>query len=203
MASEKQIKTKHLAVLGPKNSFSDIAAEKYFKLQKNPTNQKFSKYFAENFKEIFELVEKSGVFFGLVPLENKIGGKIKETENLLRTKKVHIAKKFKLKIHHSLITLKNAPLIGIKKIISHPQALSQCKKYLKKNFSHAEKKAYVSTTKALEKLIVSKDKSIAVIASEVAAKNPNLKIATKNIEDEKNNITTFVFIKSEKKNKKA
>jgi prephenate dehydratase len=93
------------------------------------------------------------------------------------------------------VCLAHAKKSDIKIVSSHLQALSQCKKYLHKNFSNAEKEAVSSTGAAIQKLLAANDKSIAVIAPAIAAHDPKLKVLATNIADEEENETTFVAIK--------
>lgn len=192
---------RHLAILGPVNTFSDIAAEKYLKTATknspatNSPGINLKKYFAHDIDEIFELVEKSTVAAGIVPIENKLHGSIRETLDGLFSKNVQIVGEITIPIHHCLICLAHANKADIKTIISHSQALGQCKKYLKRNFHKAEFESVPSTGAAVEKLINGTDKSIAVIAPDISAGNPKLKILAKNIEDQHDNATTFAIIK--------
>lgn len=201
----------HLAVLGPANTFSDIAAEKYldaitenFPVTNFLNHQRHSgksnkvslkKYFAHDIDEIFNLVEKGTVAAGIVPIENKLHGSVRETLDGLFSENVQIVSEITIPIHHCLICLTHANKDDIKTIISHSQALSQCKKYLQKNFSKAELASAPSTGTTIEKLINCTDKSVAVIAPDIAAKNPKLKILANNIEDQHDNATTFAIIK--------
>lgn len=175
-----------LAILGPANTFSHIAADKY-------SNAK--KYFAHDIDEVFELVEKGIVSEGLVPIENKLHGTVRETLDALFARNVHICREITIPINHCLICLAHAKKSDIKVIASHLQALSQCKKYLHKNFSKTEKEAVSSTGAAIQKLLQANDKSMAVIAPALAAHDPKLKILATNIADGENNATTFVAIK--------
>lgn len=180
-----------LALLGPEHSFSDLAAEFYLK----ENNFKFPKYFARDIDEVFDLVAKGKVWEGIVPIENMIHGTIRETLDGLFDYKVHIVKTITLPIHHCLITLPHAKTSDIRCILSHPQALSQCRKYLKKHFPKASLEPFGSTSAATQKLATGDDKSIAVIAPSIAAEKFNLKVVAKNIEDDQKNSTRFILIR--------
>lgn len=179
-----------IATLGPKYTFSDMAADKFLK----ETDQKLEKYFCRDVEEIFELVEKGKVVKGLAPIENQLNGTVRETLDNLFFKKIHVVKEVNIPIHHQFVTLPKSAKKDIKTIMSHVQALNQCKKYIKKNFPRAVVEASSSTTAAVEKLLSSKDKSMAVIASIKAAENNGLKILAKNIEDSHDNHTRFLVI---------
>lgn len=174
-----------LAILGPANTFSHIAADKYSDAKK---------YFAHDIDKVFELVEKGTVEEGLVPIENKLHGSVRETLDALFQRNVNIHKEITIPINHCLVCLSHAKKSDIKIVSSHLQALSQCKKYLHKNFPNAENEAVSSTGAAIQKLLQSNDKSIAVIAPAIAAHDPKLKILTENIADKEDNATTFVAI---------
>jgi len=190
----QKISKNSIALLGPKNTFSDMAATDYLKT----SNYNLKKYYAKNIDEIFDLVEKGKVEEGIAPIENKSHGTVRETLDLLFHRKVHITYEINIKVHHSFITMSHAKKSDIRKIISHSQALNQCKKYLKKNFPKAEVQALSSTAAAIERLISSNDKSLAAIAPELAGQESQLKIMAKTIEDEQNNSTAFIVIKKGK-----
>ncbi len=192
--SSQKISKNSIALLGPKNTFSDIAATDYLK----KSNSNLKKYYAKNIDEIFDLVEKGKVKEGIAPIENKSHGTVRETLDLLFHRKVHITHEINIKVHHSFITMSHAKKGDIRKVLSHSQALNQCKKYLKKNFPNAEVQALSSTAAAIERLISSNDKSLAAIAPELAGQESQLKIMAKTIEDEQNNSTTFIVVRKGK-----
>lgn len=184
-----------IAVLGPKNTYSDIGVQKY--LQKREKGNR--RFYASTIEEVFELVEKGAVELGIVPIENKLHGTVRETLDYLFLKKVEIVDEIQIPINHALIMHSHAKKGDIKRIISHSQALNQCKKYIKKNFPKAQLEAYSSTAAATEKMITSGDKGIAVIAPEIAAENAGLKILGRKIQDDPENVTTFIVIQKTKK----
>ncbi|MFA7685225.1 MAG: prephenate dehydratase [Candidatus Gracilibacteria bacterium] len=183
-----------IALLGPEHTFSDLASTKYLGTCHSRSDRESQKYYTKTIEEVFELVEQGKVAKGIVPIENKLDGTIRETLDNLFAKKVHITSSLNLGIHHCLAVLPFAKSIDIKKIISHEQALNQSKKYLKKYFTLASKEAYSSTTAAIEKLFFSNDKTLAVVASKQAAQNYNLKIIAENVEDDSSNSTKFVVV---------
>jgi len=179
-----------IALLGPSHTFSDLAASKF--LSTNKSNLK--KYYTKNIEEVFKLVESGKVAKGILPIENKLDGTIRETLDNLFSKKVHIVSGLSLPVHHCLAVLPFTKNSDIQKIISHEQALNQSRGYLQKHFPNALKEAYSSTVSAIEKLIFSNDKSLAVVASKQAAQHYDLKIIAENIEDDSTNNTKFIII---------
>lgn len=179
----------HIALLGPAGTFSEIAADNF--LQEN--HIKLKKYFAKDIEEVCEITAAGKVKMGLIPLENRYQGTVRETFDGLFKKNIHITDKINVGIHHSLLMLPFSDPKKIKVIISHPQALSQCKNYLRKNFPNAEYRPAPSTTHAIEELIISNNSGTAVIANKSTAKY-GLQIHAENIEDQKDNTTSFVVI---------
>ncbi|MBD3330710.1 prephenate dehydratase [Candidatus Peregrinibacteria bacterium] len=179
-----------LATLGPKNSFSELAAETYA-----PNTNKF---FTQTIEEVFDLVKKGRVKEGICPIENSLHGTVRETIDSLFKNNVHICKKFSIPIHHCLIALPQTKAKDIKTVISHSQALNQCKKYLRKHFPKSERLQYSSTSAALERLINTNNRNLAVIANEQAASRLGLKCLSKNIEDNNKNSTEFIVIRKGK-----
>lgn len=174
-----------IAVLGPMNTFTHLAAQKY--------QPKTNFYFAKTIDEVFELVENGKVAEGIVPIENKLNGTIRETLDNLFTQNIHIKHEINIPIHHCLITFADTNAQNVKKIFSHNQALAQCNQYLKKHFPKAQLIETSSTGAAIENLLTSNNLSFAAIAPEVSA-TKNLKILAKNIQDQKENSTTFIII---------
>lgn len=188
---KKSSKTVDIAVLGPKNTFSDIAAQKYIENLK----EKPKIAYAGSINEIFEMVEKKQAKLGIVPVENLLNGTIRETFDELFEKNVHAVSKFDLDIKYACVALPEVKKPDIDTIASHAQALGQCKEYLKRNYPHAKLLGTPSTIAAFEKLLGENDRHTAVIIPEQAAGDLNCNILSKNIGDNAKNRTTFNVIK--------
>jgi len=98
-----------------------------------------------------------------------------------------------LRIQHSLLACKGATLDTIKTVYSHPQALSQCHKFLLDHKNWAQIEAVSTATAA--KLVGEKNSpENAAIASSVNAKLYKLDVLRDGIEDDPRNYTRFVII---------
>ena len=99
-----------------------------------------------------------------------------------------------VEITHNLLAKKGTNIKNIKKVISHPQALSQCNSYiLEKGFEKVESS---NTAIAAYELSQSDDDSVAVIASKEVANLYDLEVLQANINESRNNTTRFaVFSK--------
>lgn len=132
----------------------------------------------------------------VLPIENSIEGIVRETiDNLLKNKdeSIKIQAQVCLPIKHLLLAKTNDKS-QIKKIISHPQAFAQCSKYLEENFKDAELKDTSSTSYAAEKVSQLDDLSIAAIANETCASIFDLKILSRDLNDENDNKTRFYVL---------
>ncbi len=108
-----------------------------------------------------------------------------------------------LQINHCLLVRKDVTDIGqLDEIHSHPKALQQCQGYLDKNGIPPEKRIEVSSTGAAARAVAqlgtekNDKKNIGAIAPRMAAENPDygLKVLDANIQDQRDNITTFKLL---------
>jgi len=191
-----------LGYLGPKGTFSHEALKVY----KNILERKYSeevfvkdnkKYCEQAYTSIRDLlfdVEYSKIDEAVVPLENSLEGSVNETLDILANE-VDLKCKAEviIRIRQNLLIKKGGKSDKIKYIVSHPQAIGQCKKYISDNFNDAEIKLVYSTAGAAEFVANSKG-GFAAIGSSIAAEEYGLDIYAKDIQDGENNFTRFVII---------
>jgi len=144
------------------------------------------------FKEVFRKVESGKAEMGVVPIENSITGKIKETQSLFKKHKLRMAGEISLRVRHCLLGNKGSSLKDIKHVYSHPQALKQCAEFLAK--LKAQTHAFYDTAGAAKWVKQSKRKDVAAIAGKMAAKEYELRILKEGIESSKDNRTRFLII---------
>jgi len=172
-----------IAFLGPEATFSHIAAVRAFgrSVEYRPV---------ESIHDIFEAVDKGWVTFGIVPIENSTGGVIHTTLDELMTSTLSICAEIHIPVRHHLMSL--GTLTEIKKVCTHPQILSQCRDWLR---AHLGAAAQIETASSGEGArLALKDRAVATIGPELAAKIHGLPILVKRIEDQKDNITRFLII---------
>ncbi len=177
-------KPKTISFLGPEASYSHIAALNHFRHSGRFVEQ-------PNLYEIFSEVEKNESHFGVVPVENSIEGAVTHTLDLFADFDLNICAEHYEPVSHDLLSLTGEPK-DVKKICSHPQALAQCRSWIKKKFSHAQIIETSSTSKAA--LLACEDKNMAAIASKQAAHIYELQTVESRIEDISGNITRFLVI---------
>ncbi len=163
---------------------SGLAAEKLFAVPDVT-------YF-KNFEGVFSAVDKGLCEFGVLPIENSAAGSVSEVYDLMKKYRFSIVKSVRIRIEHCLAAVKGAKLSDIKKVVSHPQALSQCQKYLKTLGVKTE----VSENTAVAAAAVAEagDKSVAALCSVRSAERYGLEILNKNAEDSDGNYTRFILI---------
>ncbi|MDD4875682.1 MAG: prephenate dehydratase [Dehalococcoidales bacterium] len=145
--------------------------------------------------DVFNTVEKTDTEFGIIPIENSLEGSISRSYDLLLDSNLKVCGEMELRINHCLIANPRVQLDAVKKIYSHPQALGQCKTFLK----HLNCEL-IPTYDTAGSVKLVKEKHITnggAVASARAAEIYDMKILASEIEDNPNNFTRF-FILSKK-----
>jgi len=144
------------------------------------------------FEDVFEAVNKGEATFGVIHVENSTAGSVHEAYDLIMKYKFFVVGAYSLKVNHCLCANADAKYEEIEEVYSHPQALSQCSKFLK-DFAFTGIN-YTNTAAAAKFVKASGKKNIGAICSEEAAKKYGLKIIKSNIQNISNNTTRFIVI---------
>jgi len=176
--------TLKVAFLGPKATFSHLAAMQHFGLSAEILPER-------SIPAVFEAVEKGAAHYGVVPVENSTEGMISHTLDMFIDSELKIGAEILLEVSHYLLS-RTGRFEDIKKVYSHPQPLAQCRNWLAANLPNVPLVDVASTTLAAQ--IVSEDYTAAAIASEFAASLYDLKVVRSRIEDQVNNFTRFLVI---------
>jgi len=145
----------------------------------------------ETIPDIFEFVERKRADFGVVPVENSTEGTVNRTLDQLIDTELKIRGELSLRISHDLLSESGNPS-RIKKIYSHPQALAQCRQWLRKNFPQAELAEVSSTARGAQ--MAAGEPETAAIAPAIASQLYNLKTVAPGIEDFAHNYTRFLIL---------
>jgi len=181
-----------IAVLGPVGTFTDEAAQRYFK-KGNPV-------YMPTITKVFEAVASGDCAYGVVPIENSTEGSVSETIECLKNYDVQISGEVYHQIRHVLAGV--GKLSDVKKIISHPQAISQCigkiqtllGKKVPRVITKLKTGEDYSTAGAMSRVAKMKDPSVAAIGSRIAAERYGLRILIDNLADREENETRFFVI---------
>ena len=147
------------------------------------------------FAEVFEGVQSGLYEYGIVPVENTLGGSVGQVNQLLINTDLNVVGAVELPVHHCLLALPGTDHREIRSIYSHPQALSQCRQFLARN--KLEPVQYIDTAGAAKMIAEKRPKRSAAIASNLSAKLYNLEIIKERIEDLDRNITRFLVLSKE------
>lgn len=177
--------------LGPKGTYSEEALELF--LKEEPTGC----VIYPSIDRVIRAVAEGEIARGLVPIENSIEGTVNLTIDLITANtNLKIVGEVILPIKHQLLVKNDASKEKIKLIVSHPQAIAQCRKYISQNYPSVKVNEVNSTAEAA--LMASRsDGSIAAIGNERAARNYSLEVIDCEIQDCQDNQTRFVIISTE------
>lgn len=148
----------------------------------------------KSFDDVFDAVASGACQAGLIPIENSLAGSIHQNYDLLLRHNLHIVGEYLLRVRHCLIGQPGAELSKITHVVSHPQALGQCAGYLRDKGFEAE--AVYDTAGSVKMLKSIGDPSTAAIASKIAAEIYGMQILEEGIEDNPENYTRFLEIRS-------
>lgn len=146
-----------------------------------------------SFQAAAEAVREGTADLGLLPIENTTAGSINETYDLLAEGALTILGEVVSQIEHCLLTLPGTRLEDLRVILSHPQALGQCRSFLD-SVPWAEARAEFDTAGSARKIKEEGDPSVAAIASESAARVFGLEILRRGIQTQRGNYTRFVEV---------
>jgi len=185
IASSKQIQEIGVAFQGEIGAYSEEAALNFFgpSIQSKP---------CESLDDVFKLVERGEVQFGIVPIENSLEGSIGRVYDLLLDSSLKVCGEMELRVVHCLIASPEARLDSIKRVYSHPQALGQCKAFLKHLGCEL-----ISTYDTAGSVKMVKEMGVVdggAIASARAAEIYGMKSLAREIEDTPNNFTRFFIL---------
>ncbi len=147
----------------------------------------------ESFEEVFAAVEQRQVDYAVIPIENSLGGSIHQNYDLLLQHPVTIAAETFVKVEHCLLGIKEASVEHALKVLSHPQALAQCRNFFATH-KHLKAKAAYDTAGSAKMIAAEKDPAKLAIASKRAGELYGLEILKENLADEEWNITRFFCI---------
>ncbi|MCK5569315.1 MAG: prephenate dehydratase, partial [Spirochaetes bacterium] len=175
-----------VAIQGEEGSFSEEAGIKYW-------DKSVVFIPKRNSDEVIEAIEAKEADYGLLPIENSLIGSITTTYEVLLEANIPIVGEIIIQISHYLLATKKTPLDSIKKIYSHPAALSQCSSFLRK-LKDCEIIPIYDTAGSAMKISKEKDPAVAAIAGKHASTIYNLEVLAEKLEDYPNNQTRFIVI---------
>ena len=189
---KSQEQTIRVSYQGTDGAFSHQAAMRHF--EQRYSNVECIGY--TRFEEAADAVENEDVDVALLPIENTTAGSINDTYDLLNEKALYIIGEEVLHINHCLMAPEDVQIGNIRRILSHPQAIAQCSRFLT-SLPRCHVESYFDTAMAARKVRDDADLSQAAIASSYAAEIYGLKILKRDLANQKENYTRFVIVSKE------
>lgn len=175
---------KVIAFQGEHGAYSEVAAKSW--------NRENIPMPCLEFADIFEGVQSGLYDYGIVPVENTLGGLVSQANDLMINTKLFISGAIEIPVNHCLVTYPGTDYREIREVYSHPQALAQCRGFLSRN--KLTPVHYYDTAGAAKMLSEKGLTNIAAISSALAAKIYNLDIIKEGIEDHEINRTRFLIL---------
>jgi prephenate dehydratase len=173
-----------VAFQGELGAFSHKAGLKIF-------GRRIKPFLCRSFDEAFEAVARKEAELAVIPIENTLAGSIHKNYDLLARHSLEVIAETSLRVEHNLIAHPDVSLRQIRQIYSHPAALEQCSRLLRR-LKNTEKVSFYDTAGSVKHLRDKGLKDAAAIASEDAARIYGMKILRRSIEDDPENYTRFL-----------
>jgi prephenate dehydratase len=144
--------------------------------------------------EVFDRVERGSVAAAVIPIENTLAGTVAEHADLMLTREVFIQGEYLLRIVHNVIAMPGVQLRSLRRVLSHPVALDQCRDFFRRH-PKIEAVPFYDTAGSVKHVIANQLKDAAGIAGRQAAREYSGSIVQSSVEDDKRNFTRFFLIR--------
>ena len=176
--------SQNIVYQGVQGAYSHLSCQAYF--------SDYTPISCNSFAQCFAKVRAGEAQLAMIPVENTVAGRVSDIYHLLPEGGLSIIAERYLAVHHQLLAVKGAKLSDIRTARSHPMALGQVRKRL--SAMNIDPIADVDTAGAAQAVAQLGDKSVAAIASTLAAQIYGLDILAADIEDAAHNTTRFVVL---------
>ena len=175
-----------VAYFGPEGTFTHLAARRQFGDLADLVSE-------PSIPGVIDALEKGKAALGVVPIENTTEGIVTATYDCFATcgPDIRICGEAVQRISNHLMSL-SGKLGDVKRVVSHPQPLAQCRGWLDRNLPDVERIEAASTAAAAR--LAKQDGDVAAIGSEMAASVYGLETIEASIEDRNDNTTRFVML---------
>jgi prephenate dehydratase len=147
----------------------------------------------KSFDDVFRAVETGEAAYGILPVENSIGGSIHRNYDLLLEHPLPIVGEVELPVVHHLLALPGTTIGALTRVYSHPQGLAQCERFLRR-LSGVEIIATYDTAGSAKMIADGRLTDAAAIASARAGEVFGLTSLASGIQDHDHNLTRFIVI---------
>ncbi|EMB4326698.1 bifunctional chorismate mutase/prephenate dehydratase [Pluralibacter gergoviae] len=179
-----------VAFLGPKGSYSHLAARQYAARH----FEQFIESGCARFADIFNQVETGQADYAVVPIENTSSGGINDVYDLLQHTSLSIVGEMTVPIDHCVLVSGSTTLEAIHTVYSHPQPFQQCSQFLSR-YPHWKIEYTESTSAAMEKVAqAAGSPGVAALGSEAGGALYGLQVLEHALANQSQNITRFIVL---------
>lgn len=171
---------------GTDGAYSQIAMKEYFK-------DRCESFHVDTWRDAMEALVREEADYAVLPMENTTAGIVSENYDLIAEYNHFIVGELVLKVDHTLLGVKGASLSDITSVLSHPQALSQCSRFLEQN-RNWKKVSMENTALSARKVKAENKKNLAAIANRLTAEIYGLDILAEKIVNVDTNETRFIIV---------
>jgi prephenate dehydratase len=148
-----------------------------------------------SFEDTFAAVQEGRARLAMIPVENSSAGRVADIHHLMPDSGLHIIGEHFQKVDHQLLAPKGATLKTIREVLSHVQALSQCRKFIRA--AGLTPVTHADTAGAAAEVAALGDPKRAAIASALAGEIYGLTVLKNDIQDIEDNTTRFLVMSRE------
>lgn len=181
-----------VAFQGEKGAFSEAAVYKYL----GPPRGQVRTLPQNSLSRVIQAVTEGKSRYGIIPVENSIGGYVDRAYELIAGSKLTAIGEVYLEVKHNLLGIPGTNLEDIDTVYSHPQALKQCRTFVEEGgFST---RATYDTAGSAKMISENRQPNEGAIASELAAREYDLKTLAEGIQSAEDNYTRFLVLSASK-----
>jgi chorismate mutase/prephenate dehydratase len=177
---------------GAAGAFSHIAGRRFFAPRQAPVTYRG----LPTFRAMLEEVRAGVADYAMLPIENTTSGSVHDAYDALSHTDLAIVGEEVLRIEMCLVGIADVPLETLRKVYSHPQALSQCTAFLA-SLPQCTVETFIDTAMSVERVKMENDPTHAAIASAEAAALHGLHLIRRDIANHRENYTRFLVIARE------
>jgi prephenate dehydratase len=148
-----------------------------------------------SFEDAFAAVSEGHARLAMIPVENSVAGRVADVHHLIPESNLFILAEHFVPIRHQLLGLPGSTLAGLRAVRSHPQALGQCRKYLRD--IGVTPVTTADTAGAAREVAEIGDPSVGALASTLAGELHNLIVLKADVADAAHNTTRFLVFSRE------
>lgn len=180
----------HVVYQGVEGAYSHAAMQTYF-------GKGTESFHVRKFRDAMEAIADGSADYAVLPIENTTAGIVADNFDLLVDFENYIVAEQIIPVEHVLMAAPGTTVEEIRKVFSHPQALSQCEGLFSRH-PDWQAVAYDNTALAARKIAGDKKKDEAAIGSRFAAEHFGLEVLQEHVNDLEENATRFMIVTNQR-----